>query len=234
MRTSPTRRAHPNSGCALRENPRADLAKCSLRGYVLRMFTTSSIDEEMATRTIDRVYRIALTHDERHLADAIDLANDWDHRDAHETYLANARLIPALLAMLVARSAIPSHWLQYWTDPVCNPGRIRASRQGLFERNGCKGEDIYTHPNFVTHLRYLLLGCELPQHVREAFLKKAGNPRWVSSRDAIDLGKFARKLARENSLAPHQAPEEFLKLALENRFSVSAALTLREAVRQLR
>ncbi|WDF72278.1 hypothetical protein [Novosphingobium sp. KACC 22771] len=188
----------------------------------------------MRMLTTDREYRIALSDTERRLADAIYLDNDYDHPDAHEIYVANARLIPALLAALNARGAMPPHWPPYWTDPDCNPGRIRASRQGLFERNGCMGEDIYTHPNFARHLRYLLLGCELPQHVREAFLKKAGNPRWVSPRDAIDLGKFARKLARENSLTPHHATEEFFKLALENGFSVSVALTLRDAVSQLR
>lgn len=181
-----------------------------------------------------REYRIALTEEERRIADAIDLDDDSDHRNGYEVYLANAQLIPPLMASLSARDAIPAHWLHYWTDPDCNPGRIKASRQGVFERNGCMGEDIYTHPNFIKHLRYMLLGCELPQHVAAAFLRKAGNPSWISSRDAIDLGKLARKLARENALASPVVTDEFLKLALENQFSVSAALTLREAVSQLR
>ncbi|WP_062788435.1 hypothetical protein [Novosphingobium capsulatum] len=198
------------------------------------MFMTSSLSEAVSSGTVGREYRIALTDYERCLADAINLEDDWDCPEAHEIYLANARLIPELLAALAKRGAMPSHWLKYWTDPACNPGRIRASRQGLFERNGCMGEDIYTHPNFVRHLRYLLLGCELTRHLRETFLKKAGNPRWISSRDAIDLGKFARKLARENGLAAYEATEEFLKLALESGFTASAALTLREAVSQLR
>lgn len=196
------------------------------------MFTSQS--PRGVPGALERNYRIELTAQERDWADRIDLGEDHDHIDAHDIYLANGPLILALLTSLEARGAVPEHWLQYWTDPDSNPGRIKASRRGLFERNGCNGEDIYTHPNFVKHLRYLLLGSELPRHVSETFVKRAGNPRWISSGEAIDLGKFARKLARDNALAAPLAAGEFFKLALENGFSLSAALTLREAVGQMR
>lgn len=183
---------------------------------------------------LNRLYCIELTADERSLADKIDLEYIEQWRGDHETFLKNGPIICALMASLDARAAIPAYWISYWTDPSCNPGRAKASRKALFERGNETDQDIFSHPNFITHLRYLLLGNELPAHVAKAFKEKAGNPEWVSARDAIDLGKSARKLARENQIPSHQAAQEFLKLALQMGIKTSAALVLHDALKQMR
>ena len=66
-----------------------------------------------------------------------------------------------LLSSLSERGGVPAHRLSYWNDIEYNPGRVKASRKVLFERNDCLGVDIYTHPHFIKHLRHLLLGADL-------------------------------------------------------------------------
>ena len=169
------------------------------------------------------------------MVEAIDLSvSHEDHDQGHTAFVRNQSPILALMASLSGRNGIPEHWHNYWTDPAYKPGRIKASRKGLFERNGCTGDDIYTHPNFIRHLRFLLIGSELPLHLREAFARKLGDPKWVSSGDAIELGKYARKLTRENGMNGSESAEEFFKLALDVGLGLTQALIIMETVRQVR
>lgn len=92
----------------------------------------------------------------------------------------------------------------------------------------------YTHPHFIKHLRYILLGADLPDALILDFEKQAGNPEWVSLSDAIPLGKHARKLVRQYGLEAHQASEEFFKLCLDMGLSLSVALSIMKSVKQAR
>ena len=180
-------------------------------------------------------YHLALTEEETALLQQIDLARSHpSHTDAHEVFKANREPILALLALLGKRGGIPEHRIRYWTDPEYNPGRIKGSRESGFKRNGTHGDEIYSHPNFVRHLRYLLHGSELPPHVSEVFERQARDPQWVSSSDAIPLGKFARKLTRENGMTGSEAAEEFFKLALDIGLSLDVALVIMRSVQQVR
>lgn len=154
--------------------------------------------------------------------------------DAHEKYLANREPILALMRSLIARRALPAQRVRYWTDPEFKPGGVRGSREGVFERNGCSGEEIFTHPHFLKYLRYFLFGSELPEVVITAFEQRVGNPEWVSLSDGIPLGKFARGLARQYGLERETAAEEFFKLCLDMGINLSTALSIRKAVLQLR
>lgn len=180
-------------------------------------------------------YHIELTESEAVTLAEIDLSETHSsHDDGHAAYKANAQPILALLKSLADRSAIPKERLNYWDDPRYHQGRIKASRKGLFERNGCKGADIYTHPNFIRHLRYFLFGAELPDEVVEAFEEKVGNPQWVSSSDVVPIGKFARQLVRQYRLDKADAPEEFFKLCLDMGLSLMMAESVMRSVKQLR
>ena len=88
-------------------------------------------------------YHIELTDKESILVDEIDFESY-----THESYLANKQPILALLESLTGRDAIPEQRLKYWNDPdyCTTPGK--ASHKGVFEGNGCTGDDIYTHPHF--------------------------------------------------------------------------------------
>ena len=155
------------------------------------------------------------------------------HDEARAAYLANQEPILALLRSLEARNAIPVQRLRYWGDVAYNPtGRIRTSRKGLFERNGCTGDEIYTHPHFLAYLRYFLYGAELPESVMHEFATRVGEPRWVSSSDAIPLGKAAREIAGRHGLTDYGAPEEFFKLCLDLGLSVDVARTVLRAVKR--
>jgi hypothetical protein len=113
-------------------------------------------------------------------------------------------------------------------------GRIRTSHKGLFERNNCAGDEIYTHPHFLKYLRYFLFGAELPPNVVAEFEAEVGEPRWVSLSDAIPLGKAAREITKRHGLTPHSAAEEFFKLCLDLGLSVNVADTVSRAVRKLK
>lgn len=180
-------------------------------------------------------YNLTFTDEEAMLVARIDL-NDrhTTHDEARAAYLNNQEPILALLTSLQARGGVPEQRLRYWNNPAYNYGRIKTSREGLFERNDCRGEDIYTHPHFIRHLRYILLGADLPDAVIKAFEEEAGDPRWVSLSDAIGLGKFARRLVRQYGLDASSAPDEFFKLCLDMGLSLGVALSIMRSVRQAR
>lgn len=180
-------------------------------------------------------YHIDLSESEAELLQRIDLrVSHHDHADGHAAYNANKEPILALLGSLSERKAVPLQRLNYWSDPRYNFGRVKASRKGLFERNGCTGSEIYTHPHFIPYLRYFLFGPELPDDVIAKFEAKVGNPEWVTSSDVVPIGKFARDLTREHHLDVSDAPEEFFKLCLDMALSLSTAESVMRSVRQVR
>lgn len=180
-------------------------------------------------------YHVQLSDDEAALLTKVDLIESHEsHGDGHEAYKGNKQPILALLKSLSERDAIPQERLNYWTDARYQHSRIKASRKGLFERNGCTGADIYTHPNFIRHLRYFLFGADLPDAVMGAFEARVGNPEWVSSSDIIPIGKSARDLTRQCRLNPHEASEEFFKLCLDMGLGLNVAQSVMRSVKQVR
>jgi hypothetical protein len=180
-------------------------------------------------------YHIKLTESEAGTLAKIDLRDSHrNHDEGHAAHKTNAQPILALLQSLSDRSAVPQERLNYWNDPRYHQGRIKASRKGLFERNGCTGAEIYTHPHFLRHFRYFLFGAELPDAVITAFEEKVGNPQWVSSSDIVPIGKFARDLTRQYRLEKTDAPEEFFKLCLDMGLSLMTAESVMRSVKQIR
>lgn len=180
-------------------------------------------------------YRLAFTEAEEALVARIDLRRSHaNHSEAHAAYLANRQPILDLLKSLSERDAVPAQRISYWNDPEYQPGRLKGSYKQLFERNDCRGEEIYTHPHFIKHLRYILFGADLPQAVMAAFEAEVGNPEWISYGDALNLGKFARKLVRQYGFNPSEACEEFYKLALDLNLGVNKALRIRSIVKETR
>jgi hypothetical protein len=134
---------------------------------------------------------------------------------------------------LVRRRAIIEVRARYWADPDYQHGRVKGAHQGLFERNGTRGQAIYEHPHFLPYLRYFLYGADLPVRVIAALKEKVGNTEWHSSSDVVPLAKFARTLARQNGL-DRTANEEFFKLALDLRLPRNTAEASQKAIAQIR
>ena len=179
-------------------------------------------------------YHIKLTQSEAATLAKINLEDSHNHGEGHAVYKANAQPILDLLRSLDARSAIPQERLKYWNDPSYHQGRIKASRQGIFERNGSSGDDIYTDPNFIPYLRYFLFGAELTDDVIVAFEENVGKPQWVSSSDIVPIGKLARQLTRQYYLDKVEASEEFFKLCLDMGLSLTIAESVMRSVKQVR
>ena len=182
---------------------------------------------------MDKHY-IQLTDREAELLENIDLrVKHKSHDEAHAAYKANREPILALLRSLSERDAVPQERLRYWLDPAYNTSRLKASHKGVFERNGRRGKEIYTHPHFVPYLRYFLFGADLPDVVIAQFETAVGNPAWVSSGDIVPMGKHAKDLVREYRLDRRVAAEEFFKLCLDLGLGVYTAASVRCAVMQL-
>jgi hypothetical protein len=180
-------------------------------------------------------YHIELTKEEAALLFQIDTRTSHaSHEEGHAAYNANRKPILALVRSLSERRALPQERLSYWNDPAYNPGRIKASRKGVFERNGCKGEDIYIHPHFMRHLRYFLFGADLPENLILEFSQSVGDPSWVTSSDILPIGKRARDLARRYGLDMSGAAEEFFKLCLDMGLGVDTAGRVKRSVQQAR
>ena len=180
-------------------------------------------------------YHIELSDEEKALVEAIDLRmSHSNHDEGHTAYKANQRPILALLESLNERGAIPEERLKYWNDPDYYAGRLKASHKGVVERNGCTGQEIYTHPHFIPYLRYFLFGADLPDAVIAKFEGKVGNPDWVTSSDILPIGKGARDLARQYRLDRAHAPEEFFRLCLDMGLGLSTATSVMRSVKQIR
>lgn len=180
-------------------------------------------------------YHIELTAEESSLLSQIDLRTTHaSHDEGHAAYNANMTPILALVRSLSERRAVPRERLNYWNEPTYNPGRIKASRKGLFERNRCVGEEIYTHPHFLPHLRYFLFGADLPDEVIATFEEGVGNPEWVTSSDILQVGKLARDLTRRHGLEKSAAADEFFKLCLDMGLGLNTACSVMRAVQQIR
>lgn len=180
-------------------------------------------------------YHIELTADEAALLAKTDLqVMHRSHDEGHAAYNANKSPILALLKSLSDRQAVPQERRNYWNVPAYNAGRVQASRKGVFERNGTRGEDIYIHPHFIPYLRYFLFGPELPDEVISEFEAGVGNPAWVTSGDIVPIGKLARDLTRRHELDKSSAADEFFKLCLDMGLGLSTAQSVLRAVRQIR
>jgi hypothetical protein len=176
---------------------------------------------------------IELTPEERALSDGL-ILDQSDLRGDSDLASQNGERACELMKLLVARAAIPESRLKYFNDPDYRKGYPRGSRRELFERNKTTGDEIYRHPNFLTHLRYFLLGANLPKQIFDDFSAKVLACGHVGPSDALDLGKYARGLTRKWGLAPHDHAEAFYQLALDCGVYQGHAQVIQDFVRKTR
>jgi hypothetical protein len=176
---------------------------------------------------------IDLTDDERILFGQITF--DWDfRRHDPEGFARNSEKVARLITALLERNAIPEYRLKYFNDPDYRKGRIKGSRRDLFRRNRNTDEEILRSASFLKHARYFVCGPDLPDAPMREFREAVRSCGQVSPGDAIDLSNPARRQVRAFGLAPHDAAEEYFKLALDGGVWVSHALHIEDRVRKLR
>lgn len=148
----------------------------------------------------------------------------------------SASLMPmaGLAESLLERGAIPELRLLYFTDPERNPGGRGKSRQQVFENNGTSGADIYAHGNFLKYLEYFIYGPALPPNIVAKFKAAMSFSGHLTYGDINDLAPAARAAVRSARLNPHEAAEEFHKLALECGAMPSGAESIRKSVLAVR
>ena len=139
-----------------------------------------------------------------------------------------------LAERLLERKAVSEVRLRYFSDSGCNPGGRGKSRKDVFEKNGTRGEEILRHPHFLKYLEYFVYGPDLPGDIISKFKDTAASFGHLSGSDVLDLAPAARALVRRYRLNPHDASEEFFKLALECGAAPWSADTLRKSVGAIR
>ncbi|HWI80715.1 hypothetical protein [Ramlibacter sp.] len=149
----------------------------------------------------------------------------------HDELRASIMPMVALSESLFKRGAIPEVRLLYFTDPERNPGGRGKSRQQIFEKNGTSGAEILAHPHFMKYLEYFVYGPDLPAAVIAKFKEAASFSGYLTGGDVNDLVPEARAAVRAAGLNPHDAADEFHKLALECGAVPSSAESIRKLVR---
>jgi hypothetical protein len=153
---------------------------------------------------------------------------------SHGEICASLRPMDELTNLLLDRQAIPDVRLLYFTEPDRNPGARGKSRQQIFEQNGTKDDEIQVHPSFLKILEYFLFGPQLPASIIKMFKDEAIFSGMLTYGDINDLTPKARAAVRSYNLAPHDAAEEFHKLALECGASPDGAASLRKSILSVR
>jgi len=172
---------------------------------------------------------IELTDHERELLSKIHFGHP-----SHSEIRASLEPMDELTDSLLDRQAVPDVRLLYFTDPDRNPGARGKSRQQIFEQNGTAGAEIQAHPSFLKILEYFVFGPRLPASVIKMFKEEAMLSGMLTYGDINDLAPKARAAVRSYSLAPHDAAEEFHKLALECGASPDSAASLRKSILSVR
>lgn len=176
---------------------------------------------------------IDLTDDERNLLGQITFDLNLESHDP-EDFTRNSEGVAQLITMLLKRRAIPEHRLKYFTDPDYQKSRIKGAHRDLFRRNGNNDEQILRHPHFLKYARYFVCGPDLPGALMQEFRDAARRCGHVSPGGAVDLANLARRQVRAFDLAPHDAAEEYFKLALDSGIWMSHAFHIADRVRTLR
>lgn len=153
---------------------------------------------------------------------------------SHDELRDSLEPMEALAFSILGRGVVPQVRLAYFTEPNCNPGARGKSRQEIFEKNGTSGEEIMRHPHFLKYLEYFIFGPDLPTDAINKFKKESFFSGYLTGSDVNGLTAYARSCVRQNRLDPHQAGEEFFKLALECGAMPGFAETVRNSVRSVK
>ena len=153
---------------------------------------------------------------------------------SHDELRASLMPMAELTKSLLKRGTIPEVRLLYFTDPERNPGGRGKSRQRVFENNGTSGTEIYSHGSFLKFLEYFIYGPALPSGIVAKFKEAMSSSGYLTAGDINDLAPAARAAVRSARLKPHEAAEEFHKLALECGAMPSSAESIRKSILAVR
>ena len=125
-----------------------------------------------------------------------------------------ADAMESLFRSLIERNAIPKIRLRIFSDPEYAEVRNKSPKQ-IFESNGTCGNEIFRHPHFIKHLRYLINGPDLLDAVINGFCRILNEDSGTSGEILDQLHRFVRSCIREYGLDRHSAASNFYKLAVE-------------------
>jgi hypothetical protein len=177
--------------------------------------------------------KIELTKDESDLLQNVRVKNTLPGLSDEESALSR-KSAKALFISLANRKAIPKARWQYFSDPKFMIGSKKSWKQ-LLELNSAEtGLALFEVPHFAKYLYYFINGPDLPPDVIFQFWSRVVSEDYVSGSDLPELESIARGAVRSNRMNPHDACEEFFKLAVECGLNHWLARDIRDAVRTIR
>lgn len=173
--------------------------------------------------------KIELTEEEERFLEKINFDPTVFSAEYENILRSSCVAAAALAESIFSRKAVPEIRIRYFIDPELNIG-TKKSREQIFEQNGTRGKAIIEHPHFLKYLQYFIFGPQLPESVKEEFVRvKSG-----CYMELEDISKYSRQATRQYKLDPHEVFEEFYKLSLECGFAKNEAMIVRDAVRTVK
>lgn len=177
---------------------------------------------------------ISLTAEERAAFDGLRLDASELFQLGYQAAIDNGEAALRLVRSLEARAAIPAQRLRWFTEADSYHSG-RKSLKSIFEGNNTKGDEIPRHPHFLRVLRYFICGPDLPASAKSSFAEavRAAGGHFTSD-DVLEVADAARRITRAHGLRPHEAAEEFHKLALDHGIYPTWARRIYDRVRTIR
>jgi hypothetical protein len=132
----------------------------------------------------------------------------------HDRRLRMLESLRGLAESLLQREAIPKIRLQRLSSPEMHPSGRGKSVLEVFTERGTPWPDILSSPHFVSYLKYLIHGPDLPPASIEGFLRILREDRGTSGMVQDQIRAFVRKQMRDHDLRG-DAADEFFLLAYE-------------------
>jgi hypothetical protein len=164
---------------------------------------------------MNEIETVKLNDEEQLLFGAVCWDLDKLEKKDHAAQVDVLEKMGQLAELLLARQAISTVRLDYFTKPQMNIGGSGKSRKQVIEKNGTSGREILRHHDFMKYLRYFINGPDLPKETIRGFCKISEDDVGTSGVVLNQIRSYVRKEVRDKSLSVSHAAEEFFKLAHE-------------------
>jgi hypothetical protein len=153
----------------------------------------------------------------------ISLSEDYEKR------ISKLETADLLARSLLSRSVIPEVRFNYFTKPEYNLSNPKKSHEEIFESNGTKGEEILSHPHFLSYLKYFIYGAELPGSLKSELAALKENHSYdddFTEEAAPIIKKYFKSFGSERTAFA----EEVFKLCLDLNVPLAYGKLLRDKV----
>ena len=134
-----------------------------------------------------------------------------------------------LFASLMDKKLIPQRRLRYLTQKELQTGYKKKSRLEIFEDNGTKGEEIFSHPHFLKYLRFFVEGPQVDEHILE-LIKGVISENFDEDDQVEEFIRRVKQFVPSPKEARDKFAQEVFKLAVDMDWDPSSCHKVRNKV----